>query len=160
MFRFLLLTLSIIVNACSSGKIKEDKLEIEIDIPASYNYNLNKQVYRVFFLSKPPLEINFSLTNDEWNEIIKKYYELELDEFKGETTIEDECQIMPKFYTILNVKRVSGLQQIKIDEDCVNFYISNYVRANKVKKFLKFVFAILQSKKEIKNAPKSDILYI
>lgn len=67
---------------------------------------------------------------------------------------------MPKFYTVLLVKSKKGIQKIKIDEDCNDFYGSDHYQARKVKKYLEFIYKVLQSKPEINNAPDSDIIYM
>lgn len=160
MLRNLLFIICIFSVSCTSNRIKDRNVQIVIDIPFSYKYDLNKGIYTVFFDGRPPLEVKFSFTNKEWDKIANSYYELQLNEIKGITEIEDECQIMPKFYTILNITTRNGSQRIKIDDSCDNFYISNWVKAHRINKFINIVFEILKSKKEIKNAPYSNIMYL
>ncbi len=67
---------------------------------------------------------------------------------------------MPKDYTILYIKGKGITQEIQIDPNCNDFYLSNFSEANRVKKFIKFILDIIQAKPEIKNSPISDILYM
>lgn len=151
---------AIILLSCSKTKTKHANIEIIIKSSKSYQFDLKKEVFTVFYLSKPPTQIKFHLTNEEKSKIIDKYYSLDLDKIPGKIKIEDECMYMPKLYTILKVNTKNASQEIEIDSECDDFYFSNFQKANRVKKFLKFVGSILQSKPEIKNAPISDILYL
>ena len=67
---------------------------------------------------------------------------------------------MPKSFTRLHIKTISLLQEIQIDEDCNNFPLLNFIKANRIKRFLKIIRNILQSKPQIKNATASDIWYM
>jgi hypothetical protein len=162
MYRLLFAILCILLLSCTANKAKDKNIQIIIDLPSSYKYDLNKRVYTIFFLSRPPLEVQFSLTDKEWDKIVDAYYSLELDELKGKTEI-GECLTlltMPHFQTMLNIKTKLGLQQIKIENDCDDFPISVSAKAGRINKFLDVVFEILKKKKEIQNAPNSDIMYI
>ncbi len=98
--------------------------------------------------------------------IIDKYYDLmiyELEDINRITKniyIKDECKTMPKLFTILQIRSKDINQEIQIDQDCNDFYLSNFKTAKKVKSFINFIEGIIQSKPEIKNAPKSHIWYI
>lgn len=159
MKRYLILIIAIIFNACAS-KQKDENIKIVIDYPNSYRYDLDKQVFTVFFSTKPPLEIKFSITKHERTKIKNEYYKLGIDDFAGNTDFADKCVIMPKLYTMLSIKTGSKIQRIQIDEGCNNFVLSNFIKANRVKSFLNLIRNILQSKPQIKNAPTSDIIYL
>jgi len=150
---------AIIFGSCSPNK-KEEDIKITIDYPQSYRYEIDKELYTVFFLSKPALHIKFSLTKVELTKIKTKYYDLGIDNIADDTNFKDDCMIMPKLKTILTVKSESAIQRIEIDEDCDDFYVSNFLKANKVKEYLKIIREILKAKPEIKNAPMSDIMYM
>ena len=74
--------------------------------------------------------------------------------------IKDKCNEMPANRTILQVQNEDQEQKIQINLDCSSFYLSNFVEAKRVKKFLLFIFKIVRSKPQIKSAPISDILYM
>ena len=156
----------ILITSCSSQQLLDKNIDIVIEEMKSYKYDLKNGIFTIFYLSKLPTKIKFNLTNKEQNEIIKSYYSLNLNKIKtinkqtGNIYIEDECMTMPKNYTILHVKTKSLLQEIQIDMGCDNFYLSNFREANRIKKFIKLVLNIIQSKPEMKNAPGSDILYM
>src|SRR6187401_303818 len=100
MFRTILLIF--VFASCSSKKrIKEQHIEIIIADAQSYTYNLAQQTYIVHSISMPDTTIHFNLTALEREQIIDKYYDLGIDEFKGKQEIEDNCLIYPKFYTTL-----------------------------------------------------------
>ena len=149
-----------------TDRAKDKNLEIIIEYAQSYKYDLTRSVYTVFYLDKPTTEIKFSLSNEEKNKIIEKYYDLRIhkisgiDKEMGTIYIQDRCWIMPKLYTILHVKAKNRLQDIQIDESCDDFHWRNSNRAKRINKFLQLIDEILQSKPEIKNAPKSDIGYM
>lgn len=161
-----LICLLILLPHCSSEKKNDNSIQIVIQCAKSYKYDLRNRVYTVFFLSRPPFDIKFDLTTPENNSIIKMYYDLNLYELKNinqitkNIYIKDGCATMPKLFTILQVKSAEQNQEIQIDQDCNDFYFSNFQTARKVKFFIKFIEDIIQSKPEIKNAPKSDIWYI
>lgn len=112
------------------------------------------------------MEVRFELTSAEKDQIIGQYYSLALYEMKkvdahwGTIYIEDECMLMPKIYTYLTVERDSITQQIQIDETCDDHGHGKSDRAQRVKSFLEFVDGIIKAKREVKNAPASDIFYI
>ena len=141
-------------------------MEILIEYAHSYKYDLKKEILTVTNISKPSVEIPFKLSKEERAGIVGKYYKLSIDNIididkeMGKIYIEDECKLMPKLYTVLHIKSQYHFQQIQIDTDCDNFYFSNYKKAARVKKFIKYVYEILNSKEEIKHAPKSDMIYL
>lgn len=100
------------------------------------------------------------------SEIQKKYYSLGLDKIKkinkitGNIYIEDKCNVMPKDHTIFQVKTKEKIQEIQIDVNCDSFYSSNFIEANRIKSYIKFILGIIQSKSEIKSSPISDIIYM
>ncbi len=133
---------------------------IIIDYAHSYEYDLENQTYTVFYIGKPTQKVKFRLTEKERNEIISKYYNLNLDKLKGNIKITDKCMIMPKLYTVIHVKSGNESQEIHIDEGCNNFQFSNRREAKNVKKFIQFIRTLLNSKPEIKEVPPSNMLYM
>ena len=53
-----------------------------------------------------------------------------------------------------------GSQEIEIDEACEKFSMTNVHNAVRVKEFLEVIHAIIKAKQEIRNAPKSDVIYM
>ncbi len=152
--------------SCSPQDEIDKNLAITIQSSQSYKYDLENEVFTIFYVSKKPTEIKFHLTNEERNEIIKKYYSLKLnkiskiDKITGNIYIEDKCITMPKIYTILRIQSQNTSQEIQIDTGCDNYDSSNFIEANKIKEFIKFALNIIQSKPGIKNSPTSDIMYM
>ena len=165
---FLLFTCKSKVN--SDRKIEKvpvnKDLQLVIEYALSNKVDLTQGIYTVFFMDKKPLEVKFKLSTAEKAQIIDKYYSLsidklnEVDETTGTVYIEDECMIMPKFYTYLTVKRNGVTQRIQIDEGCDEHRADKSDSAERVKQFLRYVDKIIQAKPEVKNAPHSDIIYI
>lgn len=157
--------LSMLYLSCSQ-KQEENDIEIIIEEPQSYKYDLTHRVFTTYYMTKPKIEVKFKLSEDEESAIKKKYYDLKIYEINqinnitGNTLIDDDCGTMPKFYTIIKIKKPASSQEIQIDKSCDNFYLSNFVIAHRIKEFIKIVTDILQSKPEIENVPKSDIIYM
>ena len=161
MFRLLVfIFISRLASCLTKPKIIDPNIKISIEDAQSYKYNLANQTYTVNRIFHPDTTIHFELTAKEREEIINKYYDLELNVLEGKQRIEDECMIMPKLYTTLEVKSQRGLQEIMIDEGCNDFKSSFTNQGKKIQMFLKFVEKILKDKPEIINAPKSDIIYL
>jgi hypothetical protein len=156
----------LMLNMACSSHIKTEPIEVVIKSDISYKYDLSNDLYTVFYNNKTPTEIHFHLTDMEIKEITRKYYSLKLNELSkidnitGNIYIKDKCMTMPKDRTILQVQTKGKKQEIQIDLYCDSFYLSNFSEANRVKKFINFVFHILRAKPEIKNAPSSDIMYM
>jgi hypothetical protein len=160
------LLMLLILNISCSSHIKTEPIEIVITSDISYKYDLFNGLYTVFYNNKPPTVISFHLTDIEKKKIINKYYYLKLYELNkidnrtGNIYIKDKCMTMPKDRTILEVQTKGKKQEIQIDLYCNSFYWSNFIEANRVKKFINFVLSMVNSKPEIKNAPSSDIMYM
>lgn len=142
-------------------------LEVVVKYALSNKIDLVKGLYTVFFMGKPQTDIKFKLSPSEKQRIIEKYYSLALYELNevnkttGTVYIEDECMIMPKFYTYLTFKKDSLTQNIQIDEDCDEYNSSDISEAaERVKEFIRFFNGIIRTKPEIKNAPASNIIYL
>lgn len=151
--------------SCSPEQGKDRNIGFTIKYAQSYIYDLNNCILTVF-RHGGSTEIKFKLLSGERKAIIDKYYELEIDKINGVNRemkniyIDDKCMLMPKLYTFLKVKTKDSFQEIQIDEECNEFYYSNEYNAKKIKRFLKFTIYILESKPEIKYAPKSDSIYM
>ncbi|HZH94309.1 MAG TPA: hypothetical protein VEY06_00430, partial [Flavisolibacter sp.] len=78
--------------------MKNDNIEIVIQIAQSYRYDLHRGTYTTFNMQRDTI-INFHLTEEEKRQIVHKYYSLGLDDLNGKQEIEDNCLIMPKLYT-------------------------------------------------------------
>lgn len=152
--------------SCSSNEIIEKITKLEIEDAHSYKYDLDKCIYTVFYMDKQPLEIPFSLTAVEKEQILRAYNELKISELNEKNAItnniliEDNCMTMPKLFTTLNISANGISRQIQIDEECKSYSFNNLWKAKRVKEFLSVIWKILKSKSEIKNAPKSDVIYM
>ena len=99
------------VTSCSTKPETIDQnIEITIEDAQSYKYDLSKHTYSISRIFKPDTTIHFKLSTAETEQIISKYYELELDLFRSRERIEDNCMIMPKLYTTVKVKSKHDLQ--------------------------------------------------
>lgn len=158
--------ISVITLLSCSSKVKDTNIEIIINDNQSYKYDLKNNVYTIYYMNKAATEIKFNLSKEEKHTIINSYYTLKIDKITdinkitGNIYIDDKCTTMPKSFTKLHIKTNYSLQEIQIDEDCNDFYLSNYLKAKRIKRFLKVIRNILQSKPQIKNAPVSDIMYM
>jgi hypothetical protein len=164
--RVLLISILATLSYCSAHPNRNKDIEVVIAIAESYKYDLKSKTYTVFNFNKPNYVIEFHLSDKEIQEITELYYELSLykirsiDKETGNSYIKDECTDMPKTFTKLFIKTDTASQEIQIDAACNNFYLSNFREARKVKKFIRFVRRIVDSKSEVRNAPMSDIWYI
>jgi hypothetical protein len=162
-FPFLILSF---FDSCKPNYIKDTSLGIIIEYAQSYKYNLTNGVYSVYFTVQPKSEIKISLSTEEKERVIDKYYDLDIDKIDAEnkntaiTFFEDKCSTMPKLYTILHIKTSKRMQDIKIDQDCDDFYFSDSNKAYNVKKFIHFIEKLLKSKPEFLNVPSSNIIYL
>ena len=141
---------------------KDNDLDIKIVIieDQSCKYDLGKGIYTVFFMDKKPTEIAFKLSDVEKNEIVNSYYDLTINKINEETDIEANCLFDPQFHTILQVKTKTKSQNIRINESCDAFASADINKAEAVQKFLNIIMKILNSKAEIKNAPRSSVMYM
>ena len=161
MLKAAVFVLSVVFLSCSTKKkVGDYNLEFIIKDAISYKYDLKKQVFYVFNSMKPDTTIKFDLTTDEQKRIVDKYYELDLEEIKGEIRIDDKCMIMPKPYTVLNVQAKGLWQNITIDESCSYYIPPDSSQRKRGASFLHFVEDILQPKPEIKKNRHSDIMYL
>ena len=159
------LFLIVIFLGCSSNN-KDKNVEIIIEDAQSYKYDLKKEVYTIFYTNKVPTEIKFDLSKEEKDKIAEKYYDLRINKISGNDKrsksiyIEDDCMTMPKLFTKIHLRTKNNLQEIKIDEGCNNFKLSNFNKAKRIKEFIQFVKQIVKSKPQIKNAAESNIIYM
>lgn len=150
----------VLLFSCSSKQgARAEKLEIVIEDAQSYKYDLSKQTYTVFGRYSDTT-VNFRLTNLEKKEIADKYYALRLDEIQGKQMIEDNCEMMPKLFSVLKINSKYQSQEITIDDGCGNYKGLFDTKGKRVVAFLQFVADIIRSKPEIMNAPKSDRVYL
>lgn len=140
--------------------------QVEVTHGQSSKVDVMHGIYTVFFAEKPALEIKFSLTPVEKEQIIRTYYTLALDKLTAVDAhwktfyIDDDCMIMPTIYTYLTVKRDTITQRIQIDKACEDYKWRRGGKAKRVKAFLQVVDRILNAKPELKKAPASDIMYL
>lgn len=155
----LLFLYCLIFFSCKSKpQFSFSEININIKYSSLYEYDLQNEFYTVYFLSKPPYKVKFSLTEIEKKQIVNDYYLYKINEIDTACVFDDECHIMPKLFTSLNIKSPYHLQKIEIDMSCNNFSFFKKDKAKKVRKFILSIQKILMSKSEIKNGPKSDIV--
>ena len=138
---------------------KSEGIEVVIEIGKSYKYDLSKGVYSVL-RDGGYIQIKFTLTEEEIYKIRKMYYSLYLNKLPRSIIFKDNCTVMPKKFTKLFVNAKGKSQVISIDNNCNSFGLSERSKAARVKKYLLYIKQIMEVKKEIKEAPKSDYIYM
>ena len=144
--------------------VPDKNLDIIIEYAQSSKIDLTKAVYTVYYWERPQLDVPFKLLPTERSKIIEKYYSLSLyeltnvDSILGTVYISDYCTDMPKLYTILTFKSNQNVQKLQI-ASCDQYSVRDKTDAKKVNDFLDFVANIILKKPEVKNAPRSDIIY-
>jgi hypothetical protein len=155
-----LLIMILSFTSCAGKRDIDTTISIEISNAQTWKIDLKKDVYTVFYLSKPPLEIKLGLTEDEQKRLIDTWYSLELDRIPGKTLLNDKCLIMPKLYAVIRATTAHTSQEITIDNNCDDFSLFDAGKAERVKKFIKLVKDIVFSRPAVRDAPKSNIFYM
>ena len=140
-------------------ELAREEVEIVIEVAQSFTYDLKKEIYTVYSIERNPVEVKFSLSDQEREAIFKKYQVLNFNRDSKEINVSDDCFDMPKLYTIVWIKSKSGYQKLKIDRGCSRYNGSYAQQANQLREFITLVTGIIRSKPEVRNALKSDILY-
>lgn len=150
----------VVIIAFASCRTKRNyDLMIKIESAQSYLYDLKRRLLIVHNISKPDTTIQFALTDQELKSIIDKYYEMNLNKLKSHYQVGDSCMSSPKLFTTLDVSYKKFNQQIMIDNSCRQFIHSDSSNGNRIAAFINYVFSILKSKPQIKNAPTSEMFY-
>jgi hypothetical protein len=147
------------LQSCSYHQRNQKGIEIVIEIVQSYKIDLKAEIYTVYFLTKEPLEIKFQLTEEERREIIDLFDSLKYNRKVDWEYIGDSCWDAPKLYTIVSIKPEEKIHKVYIDIGCGAYYHNDEQMAIQYKRLILLIRKILKSKKEIKEAPKSDIGY-
>jgi hypothetical protein len=142
---------------CSTNT--ENQLDIVLQFAQSTKIDFKASTYTVYFIAKDPVIIHFTLSEKEKNEVIQIKKSLLMNWEPVRTTIEDSCWHDPKLYTRITINSKKGLSIIDIDNGCNGFYPSNSDHAIRLKEFIKKIKEIVKSKKEVKDAPETDISY-
>lgn len=156
----LLVTMVACCAGCAGKREVDRNIAIEVAFAQTWKVDLKKDTFTMFYISRSPLAINLGLTGAEKTRITDAWYSLELDQFSPQTTINDNCHIMPKLNTIIRAMTTAHSQEITIDAHCEDFSLFNEKKAERVKKFIKIVQDIVFSKPAIRDAPKSDVFYM
>ena len=132
---------------------------LSIRYGASYLYDLKNEVYTVYFMGKPPVEISFRLTDSEKKDIYNTWSKVRLPFSDSIFIFRDQCEIMPKIFTTIRVSSRKEDKEIFIDELCDDV-IEYKLEAEKIKEFIKKVEDIMKLKPEILHAPKTNVIYL
>jgi hypothetical protein len=151
----------ILLSSCNTSRegIQDSEISIRIKQSMSYEIDLKHKTYTVFFQTRPPLSLNFDLTQDEENGIKEKYFSLELDKISKNVRIEGHCNFYPQLFTSLSIESQSFSQEITISNNCNKFSFSDSSNARRINEFIRYIFNTLHKKTEIKNSPESDVSY-
>ena len=156
----LFVTIATSFAGCAGKRVIDRNIGIEVSFAQSWKADLKKDSFTMFYASKPALGIKLSLTDEERNQLVDSWYSLELDQFSGQTTISDNCMIMPKLNTVIRATTAAHSQEITIDAHCEDFSVFSAKKAERLKKFIKLFRAIVFSKPAVRDAPKSDVFYM
>ena len=133
--------------------------EITIESAQSYKYDLKNEIYTVYFFSKEPVEVKFSLSKEEKEEVFEKCHSLELNSDTEEINFDGNCVNSPTLYETLLIRSAESSQKIKISANCDYSNTPYSYKVGRVMEFIKLVTDLVESKPEVKAAPKSDIIY-
>lgn len=145
-------------NASSQSKYSIKEFNLSIQFSQVRKFDLYNGICYLYKSHHDFIKINFKLSRREKRTICNQYYSLGLDSLKNEKEYIDSCFYVPKNHTTLNFKIENKNKMIKIDKNCDNFNQSDSSSARQVQKYILIVEKILQSKKEIRNAPKGNSL--
>jgi hypothetical protein len=147
-------------TGCMDKQVDDRSIAIEVAFAQTWKVNLKKDTFTMFYMSRPPLVISLGLTEVERNRIIDAWYQFHLDRIEGKTTLKDNCNSMPKLFTIIKATTTSTSQEISIDEHCGDPGFFDSGREKRMKKFLRLVKDIVFSRPAVRDAPKSDVFYM
>lgn len=140
------------------GDLKQFK--ITIIEGQSIKYDLLNNTYTVYFLSKDPYTVKFTLSEDDKKQLLKSIYRWKLDKTSSDAEYQDNCNIQPKIYTVVEIFNEKQFR-LKVNPDCNSFKNGSFsVPGKNVVEFINSVKQILKSKPEIATAPFSDIIYM
>ena len=142
--------------------IKKDIKSIVINNNQSTELNLFEGKYTVHFMSKKEANYNFSISDKEITDIKNTYHNLDISSYDDEVLVTDSTQpiIMPVSYNVYIINFSDGTKQtFKINMDLKKNPLE-IKKFSQLKIFIDKLNAIIKSKKEIINAPKSDFKYI
>jgi hypothetical protein len=164
------LLLPFIVVSCTSKNVdisNKPDLEIQMNIAKHRYVDLNKQISVTKFMSRRNDTVHFSLSETELRSIKQLYYNLGLDQIERDSLfVSDGCKIMPKMYTKMYIITGNKRQIFYGDTDCdIGHKIHGPVKrpkslAKRVNRFMVEIESLILSKPEVKNAEKTDYLYM
>ncbi len=155
----LVIGLLFLLSFCGCSTSKENQLDIIIQFAKSSKIDIKASTYTVYFIAKDPVIMHFTLSEKEKEDIVQAKKALLINWEPVRTTIEDSCWHDPKLYTRITINSKKGLSIIDIDNGCNGFYPSNSDHAIRIKEFIKKIKEIVKSKKEVKDAPETDMSY-
>jgi len=157
----LLLLIYVLLACCNASEITENKtLQIVVKYEQSYEVDLSRGIYIVYYFNKSPTTIKFRLKKNEYDNLQKVFYDLMLHKLPDSLDLVDDCHVMPKLFTYIDVQTELRHQKFKINEECSRFHILDQGKANRILKFIKHFRELIEQIPEIRTAPKSDIHYI
>jgi hypothetical protein len=156
-YRIAIIFFALSLGSCASHQQETPKVQIHEAL--SYSIDVDQQIFTTHYLSKRDSNAYFSLTEQERKQINQKYSDLNLSEFPNILQIKDECDEEPSFSTRLVVQTKQTTFDIRIDTGCDQFIEEHQKYAERVKRFLSFIYSILNKKPEIQNARNSNLYY-
>lgn len=168
MKNILSITIVLLLWACSAKKKIDRNVRLSISLDQSYKYDFYNAIYTVYGIGKynsngnlykvtdSSVDIKFSLSQEEKNKIIDKYYSLDL-EILPDTLLLDSClKAMPlSLYTVkATTKRKTQTLITDMEPAC-----RSVLYTQRLREFIQYCLDIAKERPEIKKAPHSQILY-
>lgn len=154
--RKIIFILSLIFMSC----VRNDVDSIVVQYDNSSEINLFKGSYVVHFMDKDDSYYNFSISENEITEVKRTYNNQDISNYEKELLIvDDKPLIMPTSDTKYIVSLSNGNEQTFIIRTDYRNNPLNTEKYKNLKVFIEKIDDIIKSKKEIKNAEKSNILY-
>jgi hypothetical protein len=144
---------------CKDQLVKARHIPATVKIGQSFEINVERRIYTVFFIEKKPAEIKFNLSEIEEKKIWEAYRNINLKVLTDDT-LQDNCKLVPKIFAIVFFREEGIGKQVCIDSNCDDFKFSDQSKAKQIKKFVDVVIDVVRKKSEVKSAPKSDMLYL
>src|SRR5258705_13203666 len=129
--------------SCKLSTPRDQDIVVVISVANNLTIDLSTDTYTIYFLSKPPLLVKFSLTSEDKERIRKTYFSLHLNEM-ARLVMPGGCKRDPQILTTITVKSQLIDQTVKIDESCAQ--PKDDVDAQKVLFFLNTIDSVLQVK--------------
>ncbi|WP_407477980.1 hypothetical protein [Elizabethkingia anophelis] len=151
--------LVLIIFICLSCKKENQIKNISIKEGMSSTTDIFHGKYVVNMMNTSPITVNFKFSNPEKDTIQQVYLKNRLDKESDSIFLEDiNNELMPKIPTKYTIEFDDNSRQVIVIYNASD--LDSIMGKPNVINFIKRIRLILDSKKEIKNAPISNVEYI